>query len=183
MATQTTTHAETSVPDTAHADASGALFKLDPGLMIWTWITFGCLLFILTKFGWKPILGALKEREKTIQDSLDNARRIKEEMESISAQQKEMLQKAKLEAEEFLKQEKEKANQSIQTLIEKANRSATAIIEEAKIQVDEEMRGAKARLQGEVTHLVVEVTKKILKESLDETRHQKLVSEFIQDLK
>ena len=43
------------------------LVKPAMGLVFWMIITFGALFFILTKYAWKPILGMLNEREKTIE--------------------------------------------------------------------------------------------------------------------
>ena len=38
----------------------------DIGLIFWTTVSFAILYFILAKFAWKPILGAVTEREKSI---------------------------------------------------------------------------------------------------------------------
>jgi len=41
------------------------------GLIFWTSITFMLLLFLLTKFAWKPILNAVQEREEAIDGALE----------------------------------------------------------------------------------------------------------------
>ena len=43
------------------------------GLVVWTVITFLLLLIILKKFAWKPILGAVSERENCIKNALASA--------------------------------------------------------------------------------------------------------------
>ena len=58
--------------------APNPLVQLDPGLFIWTIITFLILLFVLAKFAWKPLLAALESRESTIKSSLDDAERQNE---------------------------------------------------------------------------------------------------------
>ena len=53
------------------------LVKLDPGLFIWTILTFVLLSIILAKFAWKPLLAMLDERNKSIEDSLLSAEKAK----------------------------------------------------------------------------------------------------------
>ena len=53
------------------------------GLFFWQLILFVGLIFLLRKFAWKPILDAVNEREKTIIDSLNSAKEVQKEMESL----------------------------------------------------------------------------------------------------
>ena len=46
------------------------MLEINPGLIIWTLVTFVLLVFTLGKFAWKPIVNALHEREQSIADSL-----------------------------------------------------------------------------------------------------------------
>ena len=63
------------------------LVQPDPGLFIWTIITFLVLLFLLAKFAWGPLLKALENRQETIRESLDDAdverARLREDRRSI----------------------------------------------------------------------------------------------------
>ena len=54
------------------------------GLIFWQGIIFLLLLFVLTKYAWKPITDSLKEREKFIEDSLDSAKKAEEELVNLS---------------------------------------------------------------------------------------------------
>ena len=49
------------------------LVQLDPGLFVWTILTFLLLLTVLAKFAWKPLLKMLKDREELILSSLEDA--------------------------------------------------------------------------------------------------------------
>ena len=44
----------------------GGPFSIEPGLIIWTWLVFGALLFLLWKYAWPAIVRATEERERTI---------------------------------------------------------------------------------------------------------------------
>ena len=55
--------------DAAHE--SPPLFSVDPGLMIWTIITFIIVLVILRMTAWKPLMTALEERQKSIEGAIE----------------------------------------------------------------------------------------------------------------
>ena len=62
------------------------LVQLDPGLYVWTIITFLLLFFLLAKFAWKPLLKALSEREEKIRSSLEKADEAQQKLERLSAE-------------------------------------------------------------------------------------------------
>ena len=63
----------------------------DIGLIFWTTVSFGILYFVLAKFAWKPILGAVNEREKSIKDALSAAEKAKDEMENLKSDNEKIL--------------------------------------------------------------------------------------------
>ncbi|MBT3547005.1 MAG: F0F1 ATP synthase subunit B, partial [Flavobacterium sp.] len=73
------------------------------GLVFWTAITFLCLLFILKKFAWKPILGAVSDREKSIKDALASAEEAKKEMQNLNASNEQLLKDARAERDALMK--------------------------------------------------------------------------------
>ncbi len=54
------------------------LVQPDPGLFIWTILTFLVLLGLLGKFAWTPLLAALERRHVLIKNSLDDALKAKQ---------------------------------------------------------------------------------------------------------
>ena len=62
------------------------LVQLDPGLFVWTIITFLLLLTALAKFAWKPLLNILKEREDFIKSSLNDAEKAQQELARLNAE-------------------------------------------------------------------------------------------------
>lgn len=64
------------------------LIKPDIGMVVWTTVVFLLLLFVLAKYAWKPILGAIKKREQTINDSLATAEKVKAEMTQLQSEQR-----------------------------------------------------------------------------------------------
>ena len=66
--------------------------EFSSGLFFWQLILFVTLIFLLRKFAWKPILDAVNDREKTIIDSLNSAKEVQKEMETLQTENKKILQ-------------------------------------------------------------------------------------------
>jgi len=70
------------------------LVQPDPGLFIWTILTFLGLLFALKKLAWGPLLEALETRQNAIRKSLDDAQQAKNELERLNAESARIIQQA-----------------------------------------------------------------------------------------
>ena len=70
------------------------LVQPDPGLFIWTIVTFLVLLALLAKFAWRPLLQALESRQAMIRKALDDAQQAKQELERLHAESAQMIRKA-----------------------------------------------------------------------------------------
>ena len=82
------------------------LVQLDPGLFVWTILTFLLLLTVLTKFAWKPLLKMLKDREELIRSSLEDAEKAQTELAKLNAEGEEIINKARAEAQTILSEGK-----------------------------------------------------------------------------
>ena len=98
------------------------LVKPAIGLVFWMVITFGALFFILAKFAWKPILGMLNEREKTIADSLEQANKARAEMAALTSKNQDLLNQAKEERNAILHEAKEAADKLKNEMLAKARK-------------------------------------------------------------
>src|SRR5262249_37527581 len=78
------------------------LVQPDPGLYIWTIVTFLILLALLARFAWRPLLDALEKRQDAIRTSLDDARKAKEELARLHAESPRILAEARAEAANIL---------------------------------------------------------------------------------
>jgi F-type H+-transporting ATPase subunit b len=158
------------------------MLDLDPGMMIWAWVTFLVLLGLLYKLAWKPILSAIEKRERTIQESLEKAAKASEDAQVLMNQHEEMMRTAQNEAQRIIDDNRVLAEKSRQQIIEQAQHMAQNMVEKAKLEIEKEKESALLALRSEVADLAIEATKKILHESLDETRQRTLVNDFIDKL-
>jgi len=139
------------------------LVKPELGLIIWTSVTFFILLFLLSKLAWKPILHALKEREKKIADALDLAEKTKKEMEAVQAGNERLLNEARLERDKILREAKEMKDAIITQAKKSAEEESRKSVQAAKDAIDKEKAAAMAELKAVTAQLSVEIAEKILR--------------------
>src|SRR6185295_573873 len=96
------------------------LTQVDPGLYIWTIVTFLVLLVLLTKFAWKPLLAALEERRKTIAAAVDDARQARESLDRAQQDSAKVMAAARVEAEGLVTRVRSDADRLRQELRDKA---------------------------------------------------------------
>lgn len=136
------------------------------GLVFWTAITFLVLLFILRKFAWKPILGAVEERENGIKDALASAESARKEMENLTADNERILKEARVERETMLKEAREIKNKMIDDAKGQAQEQANKIIEQAQSAIESEKKAAMAELKNHVAGLSLEIAEKVVRTEL-----------------
>ena len=119
----------------------------DIGLIFWTTVSFGILYFILAKFAWKPILGAVNEREQSIKDALSAAEKAKDEMENLKSDNEKILNEAKLQRELLLKEAREIKSKIISDAENEATEKANKLIESAKTAIENEKSAAMKELK------------------------------------
>jgi F-type H+-transporting ATPase subunit b len=158
------------------------MLELDPGVIIWAWITFFVLLILLYKIAWKPILSTIEKREKTIQDSLDRSEEAKTEAEAILEKHNQMVRTAEEDAQRLMQENRALAEKSRQEILDQAKQSADKLISKAKTESEKEKEDAIQALRSEVADLAIAATKKIIGESLDESKQRAIISDFIQKM-
>ena len=154
------------------------------GLIFWQTIIFLVVLFVLGKFAWKPILGALKAREESIDEALLSAEKAKEEMANLKADNEALLAEAKQERDKMLK-DAEKLGEEMKT---KAKENAKVIgdkmVEEARATIESEKNNAIGQIKDQVAELSLQITEKLLKKNLaGDKKQQELIKDYMKDIK
>ena len=152
------------------------------GLIFWTSITFLALLFILKKFAWKPILGAVSEREKGIKDALASAVEARKEMENLQADNERILKEARAEREAMLKDARELKSKMIDDAKQDAKIEANKLITQAQAAIEAEKKAAIADLKSQVAQISISIAEKVVHDELSNTEKQeKLVESMLDD--
>ena len=152
----------------------------DIGLLFWMLVSFSIVLLLLKKFAWKPILNSLKERETSISDALDMARKTKEEMNALKADNERILAEARNERDMMLKEARDTKESIINDAKVKASAEADRLVAAARQAIENEKMAAITELKNQVATLSVDIAEKMLKEELSNPEKQKqLINAFL----
>ena len=166
----------------APALAAGGITDINPGLTLWTGITFLVLLVVLGKFAWGPIVKMLVERERTIRDAIESAKKERAEAERLLAEQKQALQVAQREAAELAKRNAQEVEKLRVELTDRARKEADELVATARRQIAEEIAKAKGELKAQVVDLAIAAAARLVKANLDDKAQRALVEEYIAQL-
>ncbi len=139
------------------------------GLIFWMTLSFLVVLFILAKFAWKPILNGLKEREASIADALNEARKAREENAHMMARNEDLMRQAREERELLLKEARDIRDKEIAEAKAKAKTEADALLARARADIHNEKNAAITEMKNQVAELSILVAERILKEKLDQS--------------
>ena len=162
--------------------AAGGLTDVNLALTIWTVILFVLFTVVLGKFGWKPLLAMIEEREKSVRDNVDGAHKANAEATALLEKHKQMLRDTLKERDEVMKRSQQEAEQLKAQLVEKARAEGEQMVKRAKDQIEREKSLAIEQLRAQVADIAVEAASKIVKSSLTPDAQKKIVADYITNL-
>lgn len=152
------------------------------GLIFWMMVWFGIMFFLLKKFAWPIILGSLNEREKSISDALDSAKKAKEEMLLLKSDNEKILAEARNERDQLLKDARDTKDAMINEAKTKAQQEADRLLKQAREAITTEKNAAINEIKDQVATLSVQIAEKILKQELASADKQKaLVNQMLSE--
>ena len=152
-------------------------------LLFWNTITFLILLFLLSKYAWKPIMKSVKEREASINSALEAAEEAKKEMQNLKANNERLLAEARVERDLLLKEAREMKDKIVAEAKEEAQREGDKLIKQAKDLIDSEKKVALAQLKDQIAALSIEMAQKIMINELVDTKKQTvLINNYLKDV-
>ena len=158
------------------------LVQLDPGLFIWTILTFLLLLMVLAKFAWKPLLEMLDERQKSIDDSLLSAEKARLELAGINKESEAILSKSRTQAQTIVADAKSAADKLKEDIVSKAKEEADGQLKKAKNQISVEKDRALLEIRQEVVELSITVAEKIIKKNLSKDDNASIIEDSLNKL-
>jgi F-type H+-transporting ATPase subunit b len=159
------------------------LITPDFGLIFWMLIGFGILFFLLAKFAWPFITKAISDRENYIQEQLDAATKVKDEMKNLQAEHQILLAAAKDERDRILADARkivEKMNNDAKILRDKEHEARMA---ETKVMIHNEKMKAIIEIKNEIAQLSIDIAEKILRDELtSKERQEQIVHKWVDEL-
>ncbi len=152
------------------------------GLIFWQTLTFLIVLFVLSRFAWKPILSTIKKREDEIDEALKAAQHARQEMAKLQASNENLLKEARAERDKMMREAQQTANAIVGEAQEKARTEGNRLMEDARNSIQAEKAAALAEIRNQVAELSLSIAEKILKEKLaNDAAQQALVNSYIQE--
>lgn len=158
------------------------MLDLNPGMMVWTWLTFFIFLFILYKKALKPLLASITNREDSIRSDIEEAIKAREESDELLVKHKKMIAEADKEGQRVLNEAQDLAKKSREEIVEKAREEATQVIEKAKLEIEKQRDDAIKSLKAEVVDLAIGAAEKILSQTIDKDSNKKVVDDYISSM-
>jgi F-type H+-transporting ATPase subunit b len=155
------------------------MFQAEPGLMIWTVISFVILLILLWRVAYKPITGALKKREETIRNTLEEAKKNRESAEALVEKYETQIAQARDEAQKILAEGKMLGENVRKEIIQKAHEEANQIVKRAQEEIEFQKETALMELKERIADLTIMAASKVVGKSLDKKDHEQLLEEYV----
>ena len=158
------------------------LVQPDPGLFIWTIVTFLVLLTLLAKFAWTPLLQALETRQNAIRKSLDDAQQAKVELERLNVESGHIIQRARVDAEAIISQSRVDGDRLREEIRSKARTEADHIVKNAERQIQLETSRALEQIRREAVDLSVMIASKIIQRNLSKEDNERLIDQALKQV-
>lgn len=162
--------------------AAPPLMALRVNLMLWTLVIFLILFFMLRKWAFPAILGAVERREQALQEALDNAKRDREEAQRLLEEHRRRIEEARGEAQKLITDGRAIAEKMRTDLIEQTHQEQQAMLDRARREIETEKERAVAQLRREAVNLAIAGASKVIEQNLDNTKNRQLVEGFLSSL-
>lgn len=159
------------------------LVQPDPGLFIWTILTFIVLLFLLGKFAWKPLLQALESRQESIRKSLDDAEQARQELEQVQSESARIVAKARADADAIIANSRADAAKLQEELKQKARAEADGILQNAEKQIQRQTEQSLGQIRGEAVEISLMIASKLIQRNLSEEDNTRLIEDTLKQIR
>lgn len=158
------------------------LLDVNPGLMIWTIVTFVLLLIVLSKVAWRPLLAMLDERETRIREALEQAENARQEALVTAEENKKALARAQADVQAAIAKAREDAERVADDVRNRAEAEARRLLEQAQRTIQQERDRAVQELRQQTVDLAILAAGRLIEENMDSDRNRKLVDDLINRL-
>lgn len=154
------------------------------GLLFWSSLIFLLFWFIMGRLAFNPIKDALKKREGDIQDSLDEAKRAREEMATLKSENEKILAEAREERSKILKEAKEAKDAIVNEAKTKAKDEAQRIVSSAKAEIENLKNAAMRDVKSQAGMMALAIAEKVIKKQLaGDSEQEKYANSLIDEIK
>ena len=155
------------------------MFEPEPGLMVWTLISFIALLFLLKRFAYKPILEFMESREKSIRKAIDEAQSTNTAAKEMLSQYKGQLDEGRREAQKIIEEGRTIGENLKKDILLHASEESKGFIKKAKEEIEREKMKALIQLQDSIADISMQIASKVIQSTLKPDDHLRLIDGFL----
>ncbi len=155
--------------------AEGGLKLLSVTTLIGEIITFAILVWVMMKFVWPPLMGAIESRQKEIADGLAAAEQGKKELADAASSRQQIVAEARASAGKLVGEGEERKAAIVASAREEAEGERSRIVEQGRREVENERAAMRREMQQRVGGLAVVGAAKILRREVDEKAHADII--------
>ncbi|PWU18097.1 MAG: ATP synthase F0 subunit B [Candidatus Rokuibacteriota bacterium] len=160
------------------SEGEGGFINLDRSLLIQA-VNFGLLLLVLVKLLYRPLLAKMDERSQAIKKSLEEAQAARAEAQREREEHAAKIQAAYAEAQAIRAAALAEAAEEQRRLVEAARAEAARLVQSARAELEQDVRRARQELRQEVSDLAIGVAERLIKRSLRDEDHRRIVEDAI----
>ena len=138
--------------------------------------------FVAKKFLFKPVMEMIQNRQKEIDDMYAEADAAKASADAMEAEYKAQLAAAQETSDTLVKEAMARGKNREEEIVRQANREANAIREKAAADIARQKQKALNDAKDEISSIALEIAGKVIGESMDDAKQQKLVDSFLAEL-
>ncbi|MBU0691191.1 F0F1 ATP synthase subunit B [bacterium] len=157
------------------------ILNIEPGSIIWTIVSFLIVVWLVGKFGWKPLIQGLKSREDSIRHNLETAKAEREKAAGLLADYEQAIAGARKEATDIIQKAQDEANRQREQSERETKETTLKMIERARVDIERESDAAKTELSKHVAQLTARATSRLLGRAIDAKDHARLIDEALRE--
>ncbi|QQK78454.1 F0F1 ATP synthase subunit B [Salicibibacter cibarius] len=152
------------------------------GNALYQLVIFSLLIWVVSRWALKPLLGVMKKREQQVNDNLDNAEKSRAEAEQYLEQQREELKKAREDTQAMIDNANKMSEQQAKEILDNAKAEGERLKEAAAADINREKEQALESVRDQVASLSVAIATKVIEKELDEDEQEKLIDSYLKEV-
>jgi F-type H+-transporting ATPase subunit b len=145
-------------------------------------ISFLLLVWLLSKYAWKPLMNMMEQRRINIENTLTQAQEERQQAEQIKKEYQDEMRQARQEAQEVIAKATKVSEERTVEILALAREEAEKIKKSALVDIERERDRAVSEVKAQVADLSIAVAEKIIRQKLDMPNQEKLIEQFIQEV-
>jgi F-type H+-transporting ATPase subunit b len=146
-------------------------------------VTFGLAVLVLWRFFWKPLVRFMDKRRRDVETDLEAARSSRTEAEELQRRLSDQVAEIDKKANLLLELATEEGTRRREEILREAQAEARRLLEDARRHISEEKARAARELRAETVALSMLIAERALRQSVDPKVQERLVGEFVEELK